>query len=983
MADLDDSPHSNSSATTAAVNYVDIKLHGISNLPPSFLADSGAAPMFADHPFRYAVDLSIGDSKASLTNGRLLSHLSMYDRFVSNAALAPAALESIGGESGRGGDVPSSVKAPNRPQASSTPATPVPAGDIGIPGLKPETPPPAGGASTAANSALLEEIASAPVQLLWVLSAESDLAEARENGEAAGGAKKDAKGAAAKGKGAAAASPSTAELIKPVAPNFDSPHPTCIARLLLSPQQVEQLEACLEQSLPLNLTFRRSLRVGCPADWEDLQEARFSACIAVPLSALKEPGTVTTTATVPLIPAVVDVPRDDDKGKKKAPVKKGKGSAPSILTDEMDASSEHPYLANQTQAHVTVTFATALTRLPQSRPRPDLQPTDLIPTRLRAPKRPMDATKTFAAEIESLTQRIVKEYREHVASSDNNTNHVDENISEVNGEELRASFLNYLQSSGQAHAYKQLLIPTVQAVVKEKFVRQPNPSKEELNKVTNELYTYLTDTMHATIHRLFHTAEKQQRTTRSSLDGMSPSERWKRRAMEAEVMREYGLAAKYHQERLGSVNPESAGASNTSEDSLPNIWTEYAEFSLRVRDALKAEQAYREALALDYAHLPSLIGYGLLLLNSNRYQEAEVFLQSAVDLQPNMLTWGCLALLYDMKALSLPDTPQSETQRLQFVRESKYSITQATRPAASSSSEGSSAAPTDATASDAYLHISRHCVDLYLEDLANLSLVRCTASDVVELLYATIYYQTEQYEDAVATLSKIVESNGSATAPRILYGDVLYAMGQHAEAESMYNAAMRIDPFCGSGPSYVRLGNMCASLGKYRDALAAFISGAKVWPCGLTWLGVGISYYRMEDMMRAEQALNQSNILNNLNPKTWAFIALLCLRQRREDEADQAFNQAIKQGLDDAFLIAEVGVEQLRIGRARVAEMCFRRSITVADDVNTHMQLGRALCVMKRFAEAREEFQLVAATTTSDAQRAKAEEQLSTIPSTA
>ncbi|CUG91695.1 Hypothetical protein, putative, partial [Bodo saltans] len=689
-------------------------------------------------------------------------------------------------------------------------------------------------------------------------------------------------------------------------------------------------------------------------------------------------------ATVPLIPAVVDAPKDDDKGKKKAPAKKGKGTAPAILTDEIDPSAEHPFVANSTQAHVTVTFATALTRLPQSRPRPDLQPTDLIPTRLRAPKRPMDATKTFAAEIESLTQRIVKEYREHAASSSENNGVVDDNNNngEANGEELRASFLNYLQSSGQAHAYKQLLIPTVQAVVKEKFVRQPNPSKEELNKVTNELYTYLTDTMHATIHRLFHTAEKQQRTTRSSLDGMSPSERWKRRAMEAEVMREYGLAAKYHQERLGSVNPEAAASSNnSSDDSLPNIWTEYAEFSLRVRDALKAEQAYREALALDYAHLPSLIGYGLLLLNSNRYQEAEVFLQSAVDLQPNMLTWGCLALLYDMKALSLPDTPQSEAQRLQFVRESKYSITQATRPSSESSS--SSSPSTEATASDAYLHISRHCVELYLEDPANLSLVRCTASDTVELLYATIYYQTEQYDDAVATLSKIVDTNAAATAPRILYGDVLYAMGNHAEAEAMYNTAMRIDPFCGSGPSYVRLGNMCASLGKYRDALAAFISGAKVWPCGLTWLGVGIAYYRMEDMLRAEQALNQSNILNNLNPKTWAFIALLCLRQRREDEADQAFNQAIKQGLDDAFLIAEVGVEQLRIGRARVAEMCFRRSITVADDVNTHMQLGRALCVMKRFGEAREEFHFVASTTTSEAQRAKAEEQLLTIPSTA
>lgn len=40
---------------------------------------------------------------------------------------------------------------------------------------------------------------------------------------------------------------------------------------------------------------------------------------------------------------------------------------------------------------------------------------------------------------------------------------------------------------------------------------------------------------------------------------------------------------------------------------------------------------------------------------------------------------------------------------------------------------------------------------------------------------------------------------------------------------------------------------------------------SQFWPCGLTWLGVGTAYYRAGDYLHAEQALNEANILNNLD----------------------------------------------------------------------------------------------------------------------
>lgn len=916
------------------VNYVDVKVHHVRGLPATFLAESGPAPMFSEHPFRYEIDFALGPQKLSLTNGRLLAPIAPYRHYIAQASLPPVELNSK--DHGSRG-VPQELRLPARPMSATESHTS-------------QSPHPNGGEGDGSSAHQQQDTA----MLLWALTTDADAMEPKEE-------KKDTKPPPKAAKGAPAAAAVPAEAVKPVLPTANPP--PCVGRMMLHEGLLREMEEKMEQSQPLSLLFRRVLRPGAPAEWEDSQEPRYQAHIQVPLELLKEPGSTSVTVTVPLTPLPVEPPKEDEKGKKKAPPKKAKGAIPALLMEELDANEPHPYSVAQTSVTLTLTFCQALTRLPQARPRPDLQPADLIPTRLRPPRRPVDASKAFAAEVASLTQRIVTEYREHVAGSG----------ASLSPEEHRTSFLNYLHSSGQSQAYQQVLIPAVQSVVREKFIRQPNPSKEDLNRVTNELYTYLTDVMHSTIQKEFGGNQGGAAAAASRranlIDGLSASERWKHRALEAEVMREFPLASRYHQERLGATSPDATGT-----DSLPTAWSEYAEFNLRVRDTLKAEQGYREALAIDFAHLPSLVGYGTVLLGSNRFKEAEVFLQSAVDLCPSVVTWGCVALLYDLLLLSLPDDPDSNTRRAEYTRESKYAITQASRD------DGSA----QMSVSDAYLKVAQHCVVLHQEDLANVCLAHCQPSSAVELLYGRLYTQSEQYEDAIECLRNLIKvpnlPNAQLNEARMLLGDALYELNQHHEAELVYSAALRDDTGCVTGPSSIRLGNMYVGLGKFRDALSAFLSGAQAWPCGLTWLGVGIAYYRLEDLLRAEQALNESNILNNLNPKTWGYIALLCLRQRREEEADQAFNQSVKLGLDDSALVTEIGVEQLRLGRATVAELCFRRALNMVEDVNTHMQLGRALCAQKRFQEAREEFVFVSKNSSSETQRARAEEQIALIP---
>lgn len=555
----------------------------------------------------------------------------------------------------------------------------------------------------------------------------------------------------------------------------------------------------------------------------------------------------------------------------------------------------------------------------------------------------MEATKQYSKEVEGLIAKIVEDQR--------NFARVNQSLSP---EDQRAAFMAHLASSGKTHAYKELLIPSVQSIVREKFMRKPNPSKEEMDRVANELYTYLVDNMHNSLNRKF---SREPQPAPAAIEGTAAA-RWKRLAMEAEATQEFAVAAKYHQERLVQCSPDGP-------EPLTDVWCEYAEFCLRVRDVLKAEQAYREALALDFSHLPSLIGYGMLLLSRGRYKEAEVFLQSAVDISANTMTWGCVCLYYEALLQTLGASGE-ETKRATYQRESKYAMSQAVRTNESQS----------CTTEGVFLTLAEHVLDLHHEELASLCLSKTTPSVGVNLLYAKLFFQTTQYEEAISMLKQIIEEDPEQCQARLVLGDIYSNMGKNFEAEAQYDAALRVNPNCGNGPAYVRLGNIFTGLGKFKDALSAFLMAAKVWPCGLSWLGVGIAYYRMDDLTRAEQALNESNILNNLNPKTWAYLALLCLRQRREDEGDQAFNQAIKQGLADPYLIAEVGAEQLRLGRHAIAEACLLRSLSIQDDCNTRMYLARTLVALRRLSEAKEEFEKVASATTNEVQRQKAEEQI-------
>lgn len=895
-------------ALNTPANYLDIKLHGIINLPSSFVcADSGAAPMYAEHPFRYDVTVEglPGPSGLSFSNGRILQCIPLYTSFVDDAELPAETVEEVVE------DVPC------------------------VPGEGPAPPP--GVARADADAYVPCDLPSA---ILFALTADAEAVEMRE--EPPIPAKKD-RGP----KRGQQAAPPPVESVKPLRPLKDQPPPCCL-RIPLGSATLAAIEALMEAGSPLTLRLTRRLKANAPAEWEDLQEPRFQALIRVPLNPLLNPGATEFKAEVQLDPVEPEV-KEEERGKKKAQPKKTKTNVPALLTDEPDLGDAHPYVVSNTTAVFSVRCSTSLARLPKDRPMPTLQPSDLIPRRVRPARRPLEASKQYTRSVASLAERIVAQYREHVREVD------------LEGEEARSSFLTYLHSSGHTTAYQQLLAPIVTAVVRERFVRKVAPSKVELETIVNELYSYLLEQLHVAMDHAF--GKPAVDVSSAALDGDDDG-RWRRLAIEAEEMEDFPFAVRCYQERLAQAD---------GDDSVLGAWIEYAEFALRARDILRAEQAYREALSIDPSRFTALLGYGLLLLSRSRLSEAEVFLQTAADVEPSVEGWAAVALLYDVLQLSASDSGSEDAPRA-YSRESKKCVAEAIRVG------GEGFKP-----EDVYVTLSKHLVSLRLEDLANLALAKADPSSfAVDLLYAQLFMHTEQYDEAIRILAARL-SSGTCDGvqdceARLLLGDIQARAGKVLEAEASFDIALRIDPNAASSSSLLRLGNLYLGLGKYKDALSALLLAAQRWPCGLTWLGAGIAYYRLDDMARAEQALNESNIHNNLNPKTWGYLSLMCVRQRREDDAEMAYNQAVKLGLSDPGLIAELGTAYFRAGRFAISEASFRKALEFNDDPNIHMHLARTLAAMKNNTEARTEYEHLLRHGKNEFQQAKAAEQLELLP---
>ncbi|XP_027965540.1 cilia- and flagella-associated protein 70 [Eumetopias jubatus] len=146
-------------------------------------------------------------------------------------------------------------------------------------------------------------------------------------------------------------------------------------------------------------------------------------------------------------------------------------------------------------------------------------------------------------------------------------------------------------------------------------------------------------------------------------------------------------------------------------------------------------------------------------------------------------------------------------------------------------------------------------------------------------------------------------------------GHLYFLSGNHAEAKACYE---RTISFVADASEmhfiFLRLGHIYLEEKEYEKAKKTYLQACKRSPTCLTWLGLGISCYRLEELTEAEDALSEANALNNYNAEVWAYLALVSLKAGRQLEAEQAYKYTMKLKLKDKALLAEIHMVQETVG---------------------------------------------------------------------
>ena len=134
-----------------------------------------------------------------------------------------------------------------------------------------------------------------------------------------------------------------------------------------------------------------------------------------------------------------------------------------------------------------------------------------------------------------------------------------------------------------------------------------------------------------------------------------------------------------------------------------------------------------------------------------------------------------------------------------------------------------------------------------------------------------------EYPDATTALDEMLAKNGDNLEGQIMRGNAFFLHGNLFDSEESYIKALRIKKDLNDPVVQERLGIVYARRKAWKDARTVFLKCCKERVSTTSWIYLGLSLLRLNELGQAEDAITQANILDNINPKVWGLMTILCL----------------------------------------------------------------------------------------------------------